>query len=144
LLYATDFHNRKVDVFDGGFRGVILPPDAFQDRTIPSNFAPFGIQNLNGDIYVTYAKQDKDGEDDVAGRGLGFVNVFDANGGLIRRVASHGSLNAPWGLAIAPADFGAFSNHLLVGELRGRHYQRVRREERRFEGQPPTPRVGRL
>ena len=117
LLYATDFHNRKVDVLDGGFRPVSLPPGAFEDRTIPSNFAPFGIQNLNGNIYVTYAKQDEDKEDDVAGRGLGFVNVFDANGRLIRRVASRGKLNAPWGLAIAPADFGAFSNHLLVGNF---------------------------
>ncbi len=116
FLYATDFHNGKIDVFDKDFNPATLP-GSFADQTIPPGFAPFGIQNLNGNIYVTYAKQDADKVDDVAGKGLGFVNVFDANGRLIRRVASHGKLNAPWGLAIAPADFGKFSNRLLVGNF---------------------------
>jgi uncharacterized protein (TIGR03118 family) len=119
FLYATDFHNGKIDVFDSTFKPVTsLPPGAFTD-TDPElqGFAPFGIQNLNGDIYVTYAKQDAAQEDDVAGQGLGFVNVFDAQGNLIRRVASGGALNAPWGLAIAPAGFGKFSNRLLVGNF---------------------------
>jgi uncharacterized protein (TIGR03118 family) len=116
FLYATDFHNARIDVFDENFQPVMLS-GSFQDRGIPEGFAPFGIQNLNGDLYVTYAKQDEDAEDDVPGAGLGFVNVFDANGNLIRRVASGGALNAPWGLAIAPADFGRFSNRLLIGNF---------------------------
>lgn len=116
FLYATDFHNNKIDVFDSSFQPATLS-GAFKDPTIPKGFAPFGIQNLNGNIYVTYAKQDEDAEDDVAGVGLGFVNIFDANGNLIRRVASAGALNAPWGMTIAPADFGAFSNRLLIGNF---------------------------
>jgi len=116
FLYATDFHNAKIDVFDKNFQPV-KTAGGFKDQRIPKGYAPFGIQNLNGNLYVTYAKQDEDGEDDVAGKGFGFVNVFDADGNLIRRVASRGALNAPWGLAIAPADFGRFSNRLLVGNF---------------------------
>jgi len=116
FLYAADFHNAKVDVFDASFHQVNLP-GAFTDPKLPAGFAPFGIQNLQGNLYVTYAKQDADAEDEVAGRGLGLVDVFDANGKLIRRVATGGSLNAPWGLAMAPADFGRFSNALLVGNF---------------------------
>jgi uncharacterized protein (TIGR03118 family) len=116
FLYATDFHNAKIDVFDMNFQQVTLS-GSFEDPGIPEGFAPFGIQNLNGNLYVTYAQQDEDAEDDVTGAGLGFVDVFDANGHLIRRVASRGALNAPWGLAIAPADFGHFSNRLLVGNF---------------------------
>jgi uncharacterized protein (TIGR03118 family) len=82
-----------------------------------AGFAPFGIRNINGNLYVTYARQDEDKEDDVAGKGLGVVDVFDANGQLIRRFASGGQLNAPWGLALAPADFGRFSNHLLIANF---------------------------
>ncbi|HCK81293.1 MAG TPA: TIGR03118 family protein [Candidatus Competibacteraceae bacterium] len=116
FLYATDFHNNKIDVFDKDFKPVALA-GSFSDPTIPPGFAPFGIQNLNGDLYVTYAQQDPNREDDVAGRGLGFVNVFDASGHLVRRFASRGNLNAPWGLAIAPASFGQFGNRLLVGNF---------------------------
>ena len=116
FLYATDFHNGKVDVFDSSFQPADVP-GRFSDPRIPAGFAPFGIQNLNGDIYVTYAKQDADKVDDVKGKGLGFVNVFDSNGNLIRRVASRGKLNAPWGLAMAPASFGKFRNRLLVGNF---------------------------
>lgn len=116
FLYATDFHNNKIVVFDKDFKPVTLS-GSFSDPSLPSGFAPFGIQNLNGDLYVTYAQQDHNREDDVAGRGLGFINVFDANGHLVRRLASRGTLNAPWGMAIAPASFGRFSNHLLVGNF---------------------------
>jgi uncharacterized protein (TIGR03118 family) len=117
LLYATDFRNGKVDVFDSMFRPVALPDKPFFDPNLPSGYAPFGIQAINGDIYVTYAKQDEDREDDVAGRGFGFVNVFDPDGHLVRRLISHGALNAPWGMALAPASFGKFSNRLLVGNF---------------------------
>ncbi len=116
FLYAADFHNAKIDVFDANFQPATLT-GSFQDSEIPEGFAPFGIQNLNGNLYVTYAKQDENAEQDVPGPGLGFVNVFDANGNLIRRVASRGALNAPWGVTIAPADFGRFSNRLLVGNF---------------------------
>ncbi len=116
FLYATDFHNGRVDVFDGSF-GLVDTPGAFVDGKIPSGFAPFGIQNIGGTIYVTYAKQDADREDDVRGQGLGFVDRFDTSGTLLGRVATRGQLNAPWGLAKAPAAFGKFSGDLLVGNF---------------------------
>src|ERR671934_2216121 len=115
-LYATDFHNAKVDVFDGSF-GDVSTPGAFVDPSIPAGFAPFGIQNVDGKILVTYAKQDADREDDVAGQGLGFVDEFDPSGALIARVAQHGQLNSPCGLAMAPVGFGRFSADLLVGNF---------------------------
>ena len=118
LLYAADFHNNKIEVWDSVFAPVTLPAGAFTDPTIPSGFAPFGIQAINGNIYVTYAKQDAAKHDDVEGVGLGYVDVFDPNGNLLDRVASKGRLNAPWGLALAPAGFGEFSNTLLVGNFR--------------------------
>jgi len=117
LLYAADFHNNRIDVFDNTFKAVTLPLGAFTDPTIPMGFAPFGLQAINGDIYVAYAKQDAAQHDDVAGKGLGFVNVFDPNGHLIRRIASRGHLNSPWGMTLAPAGFGKFSNRLLVGNF---------------------------
>jgi uncharacterized protein (TIGR03118 family) len=115
-LYATDFHNGKVDIFDSSFHAVTIA-GAFTDPNIPAGFAPFGIQNINGTIYVTYALQDEDKEDDVAGPGNGYVDAFDTSGNLIRRVASAGELNSPWGLALAPAGFGRFSGDLLVGNF---------------------------
>jgi uncharacterized protein (TIGR03118 family) len=115
-LYATDFHNGKVDIFDSSFHAVTIA-GAFTDPNIPAGFAPFGIQNIGGTIYVTYALQDEDQEDDVAGPGNGFVDAYDTSGNLIRRVASAGELNSPWGLALAPADFGRFSGDLLVGNF---------------------------
>ena len=115
-LYATDFHNGRVDVFDGNFMP-IHTPGAFTDPNLPAGFAPFGIQNIGDQIFVTYAKQDADAEDDVAGQGLGFVDVFDRNGVLLDRVAQRGQLNAPWGLAMAPDDFGTYSGDLLVGNF---------------------------
>jgi uncharacterized protein (TIGR03118 family) len=116
FLYATDFHNGKVDVFDSSFHAITLA-GTFSDPDLPAGFAPFGIQNLGGTLYVTYALQDEDKEDDVAGPGNGFVDAFDTAGNLIGRVASAGELNSPWGLALAPADFGRFSGDLLVGNF---------------------------
>ena len=115
-LYATDFHNGKVDIFDSSFHAVTIS-GAFTDPNLPEGFAPFGIQNIGGTIYVTYALQDEDKEDDVAGPGNGFVDAYDTSGNFIRRVASDGELNSPWGLALAPADFGRFSGDLLVGNF---------------------------
>ena len=116
LLYATDFHNGRIDVFDASFAPVKLD-GKFVDPGIPAGYAPFGIQAIGGDLYVTYAKQDADRKDDVHGRGLGFVDVFDPNGHLVQRVATRGALNAPWGLAVAPAGFGQFAGRLLVGNF---------------------------
>ena len=115
-LYAADFHNGKIDVLDNAFNPTATP-GGFVDRGIPPGFAPFNIMNLQGNLYVAYALREKDGDDEVAGSGLGFVDVYDADGFLLSRVASRGKLNAPWGMAIAPAGFGAFSNQLLVGNF---------------------------
>jgi uncharacterized protein (TIGR03118 family) len=116
-LYAADFHNSRVDMFNGSFK-LISAPGAFKDPNLPDGYGPFGIQNLGGTIYVTYAKQDADREDEIAGPHLGFVDAYTTGGALIRRVASGGDLNAPWGLAWAPATgFGQFSGDLLVGNF---------------------------
>jgi uncharacterized protein (TIGR03118 family) len=116
LLYATDFRNGRVDVFDGTFKPV-MKPGAFVDPRLPKGYGPFGIQAINGDIYVTYAKQDSEGDDEIAGPGFGFVDVFSPEGVLLGRFASRGALNAPWGLALAPLSFGDFGGALLVGNF---------------------------
>jgi uncharacterized protein (TIGR03118 family) len=116
FLYATDFHNGKVDIFDSSFHAVTIS-GSFTDPNLPAGFAPFGIQNINGTIYVTYALQDEDQHDDVAGPGNGYVDAYDTSGNLVRRVASAGELNSPWGLALAPENFGRFSGDLLVGNF---------------------------
>ncbi len=116
LLYATNFHAGTVDVFDSTFNPVVMA-GAFIDPNLPAGYAPFGIRNLLGTIYVTYALKDPVTEDDIAGPGQGFVNAFDTAGNFLRRVASGDTLNAPWGLALAPGDFGRFSNNLIVGNF---------------------------
>jgi uncharacterized protein (TIGR03118 family) len=113
-LYATDFHNGKVDVFDSTFTPV---PGAFVDPKIPSGYAPFGIQNVGGNIFVTYAKQDDKMHDDVPGQGHGFVDEYSTAGTLIAHVAQHGGLDSPWGMAMAPSNFGEASGDLLVGNF---------------------------
>lgn len=115
-LYATDFHNGQVDVFDTNYSPVILP-GAFADTNLPAGFAPFGIQNLGGWIYVTYALQDAAKHDDVGGLGNGYVDVFDTSGNLVQRLISQSVLNSPWGLALAPFGFGAYGGDLLVGNF---------------------------
>jgi uncharacterized protein (TIGR03118 family) len=115
-LYATDFHNARVDVFDGGWNSVNVP-GAFVDPDLEPGYAPFGIQTIGSRVFVTYAKQDADAEDEVAGQGRGFVDAYDLTGNLLGRVAEHGQLNAPWGLAAAPASFGRFGGDLLVGNF---------------------------
>ncbi len=128
-LYATNFHAGTVDVFDAAFHPV---PGGFSDAALPPGYAPFGIRNLGGTIYVTYALQDADAHDDVAGVGHGFVDAFDTQGNLLRRVASRGRLNSPWGLAVAPGDFGEFSGNLLVGNFGDGHINAF--DLGRFEG----------
>ncbi len=116
FLYAANFHDGTIDVFDKNFAPASLA-GSFSDPDIPDGFAPFNIQNLDGQLYVTYAKQDAPKRDDVAGKGNGFVTVFDTEGNFIRRIASRHKLNSPWGLALAPGDFGRFSQNLLVGNF---------------------------
>jgi uncharacterized protein (TIGR03118 family) len=117
FLYATNFRAGTVDVFDSNFHHVTLA-GSFSDPGIQSGFAPFGIANPgDGQLYVTYARQDAALHDDVAGPANGFVDVFDTNGNFVRRAATRGRLNSPWGVAIAPANFGRFHNDLLVGNF---------------------------
>jgi uncharacterized protein (TIGR03118 family) len=115
-LYATDFHNNKVDVFDETFTPVV-DVNAFVDPMLPPGYAPFGIQAIAGTIFVTYAQQDDDAEDDVAGHGHGFVDAYDPAGTFLMRVATRGKLDSPWGLAMTPAGWGAFGGKLLVGNF---------------------------
>jgi uncharacterized protein (TIGR03118 family) len=113
-LYAADFHNARIDVFDGSFG---LVPGGFEDPSLPAGYAPFNVQTIGDRVFVAYAKQDEDAEDEVAGQGLGFVDAYDLAGDQLTRVAQHGQLNAPWGLAVAPASFGRFGGDLLVGNF---------------------------
>jgi len=115
-IYAADFHGAKIDVWDDHFTPVNLP-GGFVDRNLPAGFAPFNIQELGGRLYVTYAKQDAQAHDDVAGPGNGFVDVYDKSGRLLKRLVSQGQLNSPWGLVLAPRHFGRFGGDLLVGNF---------------------------
>jgi uncharacterized protein (TIGR03118 family) len=120
FLYATDFRFGVVEQFDAQFHLVrsFTDPVLAEDCPLPGQcFAPFGIQNIGGDLFVSFALQNKAHHDDVGGAGNGFVDVFDTSGTLKGRFASMGSLNSPWGLALAPAGFGTFSNDLLVGNF---------------------------
>ena len=115
-LYAANFRSGAIDVL----KGAASQPDLtgrFTDPNLPAGFAPFNIQNLGGTLYVTYAMQDADKKDEVAGAGRGFVDKFDLQGNLIGRLVSRGALDAPWGLAFAPSSFGALAGALLVGNF---------------------------
>ena len=119
-LYASDFHNGRVDVYDASLK-LITTSGGFKDAKVPKGFAPFGIQALGGSVFVTYAKQDAAAKDDVPVPGQAYVDEFTPDGQLVARVVNRGKknapLNAPWGLALAPADFSVFSNDLLVGNF---------------------------
>jgi uncharacterized protein (TIGR03118 family) len=114
-LYAADFHNARIDVLDGSFG--LVPSSGFEDASLPKGFAPFNVQVIGDRVFVAYAKQDADAEDEIAGQGLGRVDVYDLAGNLLGGITGHGQLNAPWGLATAPASFGTFAGDLLVGNF---------------------------
>jgi len=115
-LLVTNFHQGRIDQFNQRF-GRLATPGAFPSRNIPKGYAPFDVANLGGKVYVTYAKQDAAGEDDVAGPGHGFVNVFDQRGDFMRTLIRRGALDSPWGLTIAPQGFGPYAGQLLVGNF---------------------------
>jgi uncharacterized protein (TIGR03118 family) len=117
FLYATDLHNNKVDVFDTNFSKPGAMQGKFIDPMIPAGFVPFGIAALNGNLYVTFAKQDSAMHDETTGAGLGYVDIFDFSGNLVGEFASAGALNAPWGIAIAPAGFGSLEGDVLIGNF---------------------------
>jgi len=117
LLYAADFHHARVATYDGAFAPV-TPSGGFVDPTLPAGYAPFGIQQIGGKVYVAYALQAANQQDEVHGAGLGVVDVFDLQGTLLTHlVPAGGALNAPWGLALAPSTFGKYANMLLVGNF---------------------------
>src|SRR6185437_8686932 len=112
-LFAANFRSGKIEMYDQNF-GLMK---SFTDTTLPSGYAPFNARVLSGQLYVTFALQDAAKHDDVAGHGHGFVDVFDLNGNFVRRLVSNGDLNSPWGLEIAPSNFGGFAGSLLVGNF---------------------------
>jgi uncharacterized protein (TIGR03118 family) len=122
FLFATNFRSGRIDVFgpSGGTNGLFTPATTdggFTDPNIPAGYAPFGIANIDGDLFVTYAQQNAQKHDDVAGNGHGFVDVFDTDGHLLRRFASRGALNSPWGITRASFAFGRFSGKILIGNF---------------------------
>jgi uncharacterized protein (TIGR03118 family) len=116
FLYAADFHHGKIDVFNTFFHQVHLN-GSFTDPNLPNGYAPFDVAAINGKLYVSYAVQDAAREDEVAGAGKGLVDVYDTGGHFLKRLVSHGALNAPWGMALAPSGFGGFGGALLVGNF---------------------------
>jgi len=118
LLYATNFESGKVEVYDGNFSPASgLPDGAFLDPKLPKNYAPFNVAVISGKVFVSYAMKEPGGDDDVAGQGHGIVNTFDLQGNLLSRFAQHGQLDSPWGMAMAPAEFGPLGGKLLIGNF---------------------------
>src|SRR2546425_2825598 len=136
FIYATNFRDGVVERYDGKFSFV----KSFTDPTITPDaanpgFAPFGIRNINGKLYVTFAMQNAERHDDVKGPGNGFIDVFDLNGTFLERFATGGALNSPWGLALAPDNFGKFSRDLLVGNFGDGRITGFKFEGHSFHGQ---------
>ena len=137
-LYVADFRRGRVAVFDTAFKPIVMTPErarhadldggrdrddregrqaSFEDEQLPDGYAPFNVQNISGNVYVTYAKQDGARHDEVVGAGLGYVDVFSPRGRLLLRLEHGPWLNAPWGVAQAPGDFGAYSHDVLIGQF---------------------------
>jgi len=130
FLYASNFRFGTVDVFDSSFNLV----KSFTDPTVPTGFAPFGIHNIGGKLFVTFAKQNGEKHDDVAGPGNGLVDVFSPNGDLLQRLVSEGRLNSPWAVTLAPVTFGAFGGDILVGNFGDGHINAYDRSTGHVEG----------
>ena len=139
VAYAANFSKGTVDVFDGGFVPVPLNSGAFQDSLLPPGFAPFNVQSVDGSIFVMYAMQDEDKEDEIAGPGLGYVDKFTPEGVLVVRL-DHGSwLNAPWAVVHAPGNFGKLSQHLLVGQFGSGQIAAFNAQTGKFQGMMEAP-----
>jgi len=121
FLYATNFRSGRVEAYNSKFKPVELAGGLFVDPRLPAGYGPFGIAEIMGKLYVTFAKQDATLHDDVAGRGRGFVDVFTNSGRFVRRLVTRGALDSPWGLALAPGGFGRFGGDLLVGNFGDGH-----------------------
>jgi len=119
-LYAANFHSGRVEVYDTNFKPVKFLGDAFEDERLPGGYAPFNVQAIGKNIIVSFAKQQlPDKHDEVDGAGLGFVDVFSTTGRLLLRLQHGLWMNAPWGIALAPGEFGEFSHSLLIGQFGG-------------------------
>jgi len=117
-IYLANFHTGVVEVYDAAFHAVSMPAGSFTDPTIPAGFAPFNVMNIDGNIFVSFAMQKQpDRHDEADGPGLGYVDVFDSSGVLMTRLEHGKWMNAPWGMAHAPANFGEWSNRLLIGQF---------------------------
>jgi len=117
FLYAADFRKGHIQVYDSSFHHVPAMESLFDDSQLPPGHAPFNIQNIGGELYVTFAQQDGAKHDEVDGPGKGYVDVFSPLGFLLRRMEHGPWLNGPWGLALASGDFGVYSHDLLVGQF---------------------------
>ncbi len=139
FILAANFRSGRVDVFDTNFKQVRLDENAFDDDEIPRGFAPFNVQGLGPNIYVTYAKQDAARHDPVGGAGFGFVDVFSSHGRLLQRLQHTASMNAPWGVVWATPNFGEFSNTILIGQFRGGNISAFNPVSGRFLGNVLNP-----
>jgi uncharacterized protein (TIGR03118 family) len=119
FLLAANFRSGRIDVFDSNFQQVRISEELFDDDEIPRDFAPFNVQGIGPNIYVTYAKQDAAKHDPAGGAGLGYVAIFSADGRKLAHLQHGDWFNAPWGVVLTPADFGEFSHTILVGNFRG-------------------------
>jgi uncharacterized protein (TIGR03118 family) len=119
FLLAANFRSGRIDVFDSNFQQVRISEELFDDDEIPADFAPFNVQGIGPNIYVTYAKQDAARHDPVGGAGLGYVAIFSPDGRKLAHLQHGDWFNAPWGVVLTPADFGEFSHTILVGNFRG-------------------------
>ena len=134
FLYAADFEHGNIDVYDKNFHLVHFD-GSFTDPNIPNSYSSFNIQNLGGKLYVTYAQQSHKEPDEETDNGSGFVDVFDTSGHLLQRLILGNHLNAPWGLALAPGNFGPFSDALLIGNFGNGHVQAFDPANGHFLGQ---------
>jgi uncharacterized protein (TIGR03118 family) len=139
FILAANFRSGRVDVFDTNFNQVHLGEEAFEDDRIPRGFAPFNVQGLGPNLYVTFAKQDAARHDPVGGAGFGFVDVFNSHGRLRQRLQHIDSMNAPWSVVWATHDFGEFSNTILVGQFRGGNVSAFNPVTGRFLGNMLNP-----
>jgi len=136
VIYAANFRGGTVDVFDASFHPVTMSGTAFHDASLPTGFAPFNVQNIDGSIYVTFAMQDSFKHDDVPGPGMGYVDVFSENGTLMQRLEHGNWLNSPWAVVKAPGEFGKMSNRLLIGNFGSGQIAAYQVESGKFQTMP--------